>query len=208
MQPPRSAASAVSETERKARSTARRAPGGLSEKKRPLVIQWTPEREDKLTWLWEKADVFQVAEALDCTPIAAYNKVRLMRLGNGIPRGGESLRACAKRCGVTHQHLVKILAMAQVQTRHSRKSPWTKKPRRRWLWPEDADRAMAVYAESEPLSQAYQRLGVSRSRLFKRLNDEGKILRCGRVMRVNSQEAEKAAAELLATGRRRRRASP
>lgn len=158
--------------------------------------RWTDDDERQLAWLWEQYDLREVAKRLGRTPIAVYFRLHYLGLGNGFPRGGESLQQAADRAGVSHRHLRRILEWAGVRMRLSRYNPHfrgaSRRRRVRWVMPEDVDQAIAAWCRLETITAAADRLGMSRFALDRILAERGQRVPFGRRLLVAPEHADAA----------------
>lgn len=144
------------------------------------------------------------------SPLAIYHQINRLGLGNGRPRGSESIVEAARRVGLAPRALVKVLDLSDVRLRLNRDNPHMKaagaKARRRrqhWVWPEDVDAAVAHWCRLETVTAAAQRLRVSRYALDRILVERGQRIAYGmggRKWLVVPEDADAAARDWLAAG--------
>ncbi len=161
--------------------------------------RWTQDDERQLAWLWDQHDLRYVAARLGRTPIAVYCRLHQLGLGNGFPRGGETLQQAADRAGVSHRHLRHILDWAGVRARLSRFNPHfrgaARRRRVRWVMPEDVDAAISAWCRLETITAAAERLGMSRFALDRILTERDQRVSFGRRLLVAPEHADAARAD-------------
>lgn len=159
--------------------------------------RWTADEDKRLAWAWDKHGPRELARTFGRSAIAIYHRASRLGLGNGVPRGGETLEEAARRCGVVDGTLKLAMELAGVRARRLRHNPHVGRahPRRRWLWPEDADRAIAAWCSTETITAAARRLGISRYALNRVLHERGQVIRVGGHLRVLSAHADAARAD-------------
>lgn len=101
--------------------------------------RWTPAEDLALEMAWGN-DVETIAAELGRTEHAVYTRAYQRGL-LGVPRGGESIDAAAKRCGYEHGTMVRILEAAGVEIHPVLNGGPGKKS---WRWVDKIDSDAAV----------------------------------------------------------------
>lgn len=142
--------------------------------------RWTLDDDRRLRALWSgETQLRQIAATLRRTTKTTYWRAQKLGLPLGCPHGWEYLSRAAKRTGYCTTQLRPILEAADVEVRHALARPAKRRGKRgagRFafiVWPADVDVAVARWLETEPLSAAARRVGVSADTLARRLLSVG-----------------------------------
>jgi hypothetical protein len=136
--------------------------------------KWTKADESRLEMLWGSKTLQELARIFKRTEWAIYSRSRALKL-SGLPRGMEWMASAEARTGYHTKTLRKILAAAKVRIgtaltvdKAGRKSP--RAFRRTFVDPFDVDEAIRRWQETETLSSAAERRGIS-PKVLRRLLD-------------------------------------
>lgn len=133
--------------------------------------RWTTAEDRKLRLLWGLAALDVIASELGRTPLGVYDRARSIGLPCGVPEGGEYMCHAAERCGVKLPTLRNILRWARSRGMVAAEARTLSQPGRRrahhhrWVEPEEADEAVALWSRSETVNQAAKRHGLAMMRL-------------------------------------------
>jgi excisionase family DNA binding protein len=129
--------------------------------------RWTKRDDRQLLYLWETGlRLSAIANRMGRTRLSIRENAYRLGLAMGCPPGFEYLTAAALRVGFSNvADLRRVLERAGVRIHMvltvSRRRRW----RRHFVDPEAVNAAMARWSQSEPISAAARRLGVSQPAL-------------------------------------------
>jgi hypothetical protein len=126
-----------------------------------VARRWTAADDAKLADLWSEAPVSRIAKLLGRTPLTTYWRARQLGLPCGAPRGLEYLTDAADRTGYGTGQLRIILRAGGVKLQLSASRPTKARRHYHVVDPDDVDRAVATWLESEVVNCAAEVRGLS-----------------------------------------------
>lgn len=144
-------------------------------------VHWTPRQIAVLRMEWHEVSPRVLREKLGGrTWYAIAQRAHLLGLPFGVPQGCEAIHPAAKRVGVAHETLVRILTAAGVRLHRWYPEPVARRPRttarrapRRYAERDEIDAAVAAWLDTEVLPGAARARGVHPQTL------RGRMLRLG-----------------------------
>lgn len=179
---------------------------------------YPPWRESDLATLhfhWESKSPDELASRSLVEPDGRPSEHGREELGLGKPRGALSVTEAARVAGMQYEAFQQACKAAGVKLRPNRASrinPCVRdkaKRRERWVTTEGMHKAVAWFCQSETITAAASRLGVSRYALDRVLKQRNaRVCMIGRSLRVLPEEADAAAKAWLAEGGQKRGPKP
>jgi hypothetical protein len=126
-----------------------------------LAPRWTADHDQELRSHWGELSVGQIAKTMKRTAKTVYWRARKLQLPCGATQGLEFLTHAADRCGFDTATLRRILKDAGVRLQLSASRPCKAKRHYHVVDPDDVDRAVAAWCDSEIVNVAAKAHGVS-----------------------------------------------
>lgn len=126
--------------------------------------RWTSNEDRLLRFDWGTLSIDALAEKMNRTPIAIYDRAWVLGLERGCPQGYERFAVACRRTGYTERQLRRICRFAGL---HIRKMAWTRPDRKYRGYPHSwvvesplVDEAIAKWNATETVTGAARARGV------------------------------------------------